>query len=60
MDNDKLNIHDPHDEYTWADTTPTWVTVLKWVGLTTAFISGAIGMAIGCYLFTIIMFQIGG
>ncbi len=58
MDNDQLNIHDPHDEYTWVDTTPTWVTVLKWVGLTTAFISGAIGTAIGCYLFTVIMFQL--
>lgn len=56
MDNDKLNIHDPHDEYTWADTTPTWVTALKVL----AFISGAIGTAIGCYLFTIIVFQIGG
>tara|TARA_R110001592_G_scaffold80107_2_gene238942 strand:- start:562 stop:744 length:183 start_codon:yes stop_codon:yes gene_type:complete len=60
MNEEELNTHDPHNEYVWADTTPTWVTVLKWVGLTTAFISGAIGMAIGCYLFTIIMFQIGG
>lgn len=56
MDKDQLNIHDPHDEYTWADTTPTWVTVLKIAG----FISGVIGMATVCYLFTIIVFQLGG
>lgn len=62
MDNnlDKLNIHDPQDEHVWVDTTPTWITLLKRVGLTAAFIAGGIGIAILWKLFTIIIFQIGG
>ena len=62
MDNnfEKLNIHDPHNEHVWADTTPTWVTVLKWVGYTSVFIAGGMGVAAIWSLFTIIMFQIGG
>tara|TARA_Y100000289_G_C3880604_1_gene128463 strand:- start:55 stop:228 length:174 start_codon:yes stop_codon:yes gene_type:complete len=56
MDNnfEKLNIHDPHNEYVWADTTPAWVTVLKVAG----FIAGGIGLFAVFSLFTIIMFQI--
>ena len=58
MDNnlDKLNIHDPHNEYVWADTTPTWVTLLKVAG----FIAGGIGLCVVFSLFTIIMLQLGG
>ena len=58
MDNnfEKLNIHDPHNENVWADTTPAWVTVLKVAG----FIAGGIGLFAVFSLFTIIMFQIGG
>lgn len=56
----KLNIHDPHNQHVWVDTTPTWVTVLKRVGLAAAFIAGGIGIAILWRLFTIIMFQLGG
>jgi len=58
MDNnfEKLNIHDPHNEYVWADTTPAWVTVLKVAGI----IAGGIGLFVVFSLFTIIMFQIGG
>ena len=56
MDNnlDKLNIHDPHNEYVRADTTPTWVTLLKVAGI----IAGGIGLFVVFSLFTIIMFQI--
>ena len=56
MDNnfEKLNIHDPHNEHVWADTTPTWVTLLKVAG----FIAGGIGLFAVFSLFTIIMFQI--
>mgnify|MGYP001438496747 CR=1 FL=1 len=57
MDNnfEKLNIHDPHNEHVWADTTPAWVTLLKIAG----FIAGGIGLFAVFSLFTIIMFQIG-
>lgn len=51
-----LNIHDPHNEHVWVETTPTWVTVLKVAG----FIAGGIGLFTVFSLFTIIMFQIGG
>lgn len=56
MDNnfEKLNIHDPHNEHVWADTTPAWVTLLKVAG----FIAGGIGLFAVFSLFTIIMFQI--
>jgi hypothetical protein len=58
MDNnlDKLNIHDPHNQHVWADTTPAWVTLLKVAGI----IAGGIGLFAVFSLFTIIMFQIGG
>ena len=58
MDNnlDKLNIHDPHNEHVWVNTTPTWITLLKVAG----FIAGGIGLFAVFSLFTIIMFQIGG
>jgi hypothetical protein len=58
MDNnlDKLNIHDPHNEHVWADTTPTWVTLLKVAGI----IAGGIGLFVVFSLFTIIMLQLGG
>ena len=54
MDNnlDKLNIHDPHNEHVWADTTPTWVTLLKVAGI----IAGGIGLFVVFSLFTIIIF----
>ena len=52
----KLNIHDPHNQHVWVDTTPTWVTLLKIAG----FIAGGIGLFAVFSLFTIIMFQIGG
>ena len=56
MDNnfEKLNIHDPHNEHVWADTTPASVTVLKVAG----FIAGGIGLFAVFSLFTIIMFQL--
>lgn len=50
----KLNIHDPHNQHVWVDTTPTWVTLLKIAG----FIAGGIGLFAVFSLFTIIMFQI--
>ena len=58
MDNnlEKLNIHDPHNQHVWVDTTPTWVTLLKIAG----FIAGGIGLFAVFSLFTIIMFQLGG
>ncbi len=58
MDNnlDKLNIHDPHNEHVWADTTPAWVTLLKVAGI----IAGGIGLFVVFSLFTIIMLQLGG
>ena len=58
MDNnfEKLNIHDPHNQHVWVDTTPTWVTLLKVAG----FIAGGIGLFAVFSLFTIIMFQLGG
>jgi hypothetical protein len=52
----KLNIHDPHNQHVWVDTTPTWVTLLKIAG----FIAGGIGLFAVFSLFTIIMFQLGG
>ena len=54
MDNDQLNIHDPHDEYTWVDTTPTWVTLLKVAGI----IAGGIGLFIVFSLTAIILMQL--
>ena len=56
MDNnfEKLNIHDPHDEYVWADTTPTWGTLLTVAGI----IAGGIGLFVVFSLFTIIMLQL--
>tara|TARA_R110002012_G_scaffold42901_5_gene116386 strand:- start:439 stop:606 length:168 start_codon:yes stop_codon:yes gene_type:complete len=55
MDKKDLNIHDPHEQYTWAeDVTPAWVALLKVLGI----ISGAVGMATLCYLFTVFMFVI--
>ena len=53
---EKLNIHDPHNQHVWVDTTPTWVTLLKIAG----FIAGGIGLFAVFSLFTIIMFQLGG
>ena len=56
MDNnfEKLNIHDPHNEYVWADTTPAWVTILKVAG----FIAGGIGLFIVFSLTAIILMQL--
>ena len=54
MNEEELNTHDPHNEYVWADTTPAWVALLKVLGV----ISGAVGMATLCYLFTVFMFVI--
>ena len=56
MDNnfEKLNIHDPHTEHVWADTTPAWVTLLKVAG----FIAGGIGLFIVVSLTAIILMQL--
>ena len=56
MDNnfEKLNIHDPHNEHVWADTTPAWVTLLKVAG----FIAGGIGLFIVFSLTAIILMQL--
>lgn len=53
---DKLNTHDPHNEHVWADTTPTWVMILKVLGV----IAGAFGLFVAFSLFTIVIFQLGG
>ena len=49
-----LNIHDPHNEHVWADTTPAWVTLLKVAG----FIAGGIGLFIVVSLTAIILMQL--
>ena len=56
MNEEELNTHDPHNEHVWADTTPTWVMILKVLGV----IAGAFGLFVAFSLFTIIMFQLGG
>ena len=47
-----LNIHDPHNEHVWIETTPTWVTLLKVAGI----IAGGIGLFVVFSLVTIIIF----
>lgn len=57
MDKEHLNIHDPHEQYTWAeDKLPRWVAVLKVLG----FICGAVGTLAMFYFFTGVMLQLEG
>ena len=57
MDKEHLNIHDPHNQYTWADDRlPWWVAVLKVSG----FICGVVGTLAMFYFFTGVMLQLEG
>ena len=57
MDKKDLNIHDPHEQYTWAeDKLPRWVAVLKVSG----FICGVVGTLAMFYFFTAVMLQLEG
>jgi hypothetical protein len=47
-----LNIHDPHEQYVWADAEPTWLKVLQVLGV----IAGAVSMFTLLWLFTVIVF----
>jgi hypothetical protein len=47
-----LNIHDPHEQYVWADAEPTWFKVLQVLGV----IAGAVSMFTLLWLFTVIVF----
>jgi len=49
-----LNIHDPHEKYVWADAEPTWLAVLRLLGV----IAGAVGMFTLLWLFTAIVFLV--
>ena len=47
-----LNIHDPHEQYVWADAEPAWFKVLQVLGV----IAGAVSMFTLLWLFTVIVF----
>jgi hypothetical protein len=47
-----LNIHDPHEQYVWADAEPAWLKVLQVLGV----IAGAVSMFTLLWLFTVIVF----
>jgi len=47
-----LNIHDPHNQYVWADAEPAWIAVLRLLGV----IAGAVSMFTLLWLFTVIVF----
>lgn len=50
----KRNIHDPHNQYVWADAEPAWFKVLQVLGV----IAGAVSMFTLLWLFTVILFLV--
>lgn len=60
MDKEHLNIHDPHNQYTWADDRlPWWVTPLK-VVKGAGVVCIVLGVMIFIYVFTSVMLELEG
>ena len=47
-----LNLHDPHEMYSWADNKPWWLRPLQVLG----FVATGVGLAVCIYYFTLILF----
>ena len=47
-----LNIHDPHNQYRWADAEPWWLKTLQVLGV----VAGAVSMFTLFWVFTVIVF----
>ena len=57
MNKEHLNIHDPHNQYTWADDRlPWWLPYLKGLGA----IALGLGVVTGFYFFTGVMLELEG
>lgn len=47
-----LNIHDPHNQYRWADAEPAWLKVLQALGV----VAGAVCMFTLFWVITTLVF----
>lgn len=64
MDKEHLNIHDPHNQYTWADDRlPWWVTplkIVKGIAKGAGVVCVILGVIIFIYVFTGVMLELEG